>query len=115
MSTRLLRRVFRKRSLQRQACHRPQLEPLEERCLLDSTYLQTNLVSDIPGMAPTTDPNLINPWGLVASPTGPWWVSDNNAGVSTLYRGDGTKLGLTVEIPAPGGGPGGTPTGIVFN
>jgi hypothetical protein len=47
-------------------------------------YQQTNLVSDIAGMAKFTDPNLKNPWGLSHSPTSPWWVSDNNAGVATV-------------------------------
>jgi uncharacterized protein (TIGR03118 family) len=78
-------------------------------------YQQTNLVSDISGMAKFTDPNLKNPWGLSHSPTSPWWVSDNNAGVSTLYKGDGSSVPLVVTIPLPGGGPGGTPTGNVFN
>jgi uncharacterized protein (TIGR03118 family) len=64
----------------------------------------------------TNDPNLKNPWGLAANPTGPWWVSDNGTGVSTLYNGSGTKLGLTVTIPpSPTSTTGGTPTGIVFN
>ena len=78
-------------------------------------YQQTNLVSDIFGMATFTDHNLKNPWGLSHSPTSPWWVSDNNAGVSTLYKGDGSSVPLVVTIPLPGGGPGGTPTGNVFN
>ena len=78
-------------------------------------YQQTNLVSDISGMAKFTDPNLKNPWGLSHSPTSPWWVSDNNAGVATLYKGDGSSVPLVVTIPLPGGGPGGTPTGNVFN
>jgi uncharacterized protein (TIGR03118 family) len=82
-------------------------------------YQQTNLVSDIPGMAKFTDPNLKNPWGISHSPTSPWWVSDNGAGVSTLYEGNGTPFPpgspLVVTIPAPGGAPGGTPTGNVFN
>ncbi len=78
-------------------------------------YQQTNLVSDISGMAKFTDPNLKNPWGLSHSPTSPWWVSDNNAGVSTLYKGDGSSVPLVVTIPLPGGGPGGAPTGNVFN
>jgi len=30
----------------------------------NSLYLQTNLVSDIPGIAQSTDPNLKNPWGV---------------------------------------------------
>ena len=34
-------------------------------------YTQTNLVSNVPGRAPVTDPNLQNAWGLVASPTSP--------------------------------------------
>ncbi len=78
-------------------------------------YQQTNLVSDISGLAKVTDAHLHNPWGLSASPTSPWWVSDNNAGVSTLYNGDGAIIPLVVTIPLPGGGPGGTPTGTVFN
>src|SRR3954469_3800324 len=48
------------------------------------TVQQTNLVSDQPGMAAVTDPNLVNPWGISASSTSPFWLSDNNAGVSTL-------------------------------
>jgi uncharacterized protein (TIGR03118 family) len=82
-----------------------------------NAFSQTNLVSNIPGMAQFTDPNLRNPWGISASGTSPMWVSDNGAGVTTLYRGDGTKVPLTVVIP-PGAGSGdaqGTPTGTVFN
>ncbi len=81
-------------------------------------YLQTNLVSDIVGDAQFTDGNLVNPWGLVHGPTTPWWVSDNGAGVSTLYNGLGVKVPLTVTIPAPAGSPAGTtaaPTGVIFN
>jgi len=80
-------------------------------------YQQTNLVSDIQGLAPTVDSHLLNPWGLIASSTSPWWVSDNNGGVSTLYNGNtGAIVPLVVNIPpldANGNGKG-TPTGIVF-
>lgn len=80
-------------------------------------YQQTNFVSDIPGLAPTPDSHLVNPWGLIASSTSPWWVSDNNGGVSTLYNGNtGAIVPLVVNIPpldAQGNGTG-TPTGIVF-
>src|SRR5712692_3310626 len=55
-------------------------------------YRQTNLVSDIRGMARVTDSNLVNPWGLSHSPTSPWWVSDNHTGVATVYKGDGTPF-----------------------
>lgn len=85
-------------------------------------YQQTNFVSDIQGLAPTPDPNLKNPWGLISSSTSPWWVSDNNAGVSTLYNGNtGAIVPLVVNIPPivvdprtqkPIGT--GTPTGVVF-
>jgi uncharacterized protein (TIGR03118 family) len=85
-------------------------------------YQQTNLVSDIAGMAQFKDPNLVNPWGLVHGPATPWWVSDNGAGVSTLYNGlgEGFPVGspLVVTIPPPSGSPAGTtaaPTGVIFN
>jgi uncharacterized protein (TIGR03118 family) len=85
-------------------------------------YHETNLVSDIPGVALVTDPNLKNPWGMSSSMTSPIWVSDNKTGLTTLYNGDGQPfpLGspLVVTIPPPGGAPLGTiaaPTGQVFN
>ena len=67
--------------------------------------------------APTQDPNLLNPWGLTASQTSPFWVSDNGAGVSTLYNTAGTPQSLIVSIPTPADplGRDGTPTGTVFN
>jgi uncharacterized protein (TIGR03118 family) len=83
-----------------------------------SIYSQTDLVSDIPGVALLTDPNLVNPWGMSDSATSPWWVSDNGTGLSTLYSGTGAKIALTVTVPPPGGSPPGTtsaPTGQVFN
>jgi uncharacterized protein (TIGR03118 family) len=63
------------------------------------------------------DPNLVNPWGISASATSPFWISDNNSGVSTLYDSAGTPQSLVVSIPAPGNplSSGGTPSGTVFN
>jgi uncharacterized protein (TIGR03118 family) len=79
-------------------------------------FIQTNLVSDIPGEANLTDPGLVNPWGIAASPTSPFWISDNGTGLSTLYNGAGTKIPLTVTVPAvPGSGSTSAPTGVVFN
>ena len=79
-------------------------------------YLQTNLVSDVAGLAAVTDPNLVNPWGLSRSATSPWWVADNGTGLSTLYTGVGATLALVVTVPPPMGltGPS-APTGTVFN
>jgi uncharacterized protein (TIGR03118 family) len=83
---------------------------------LSGAYLQTNLVSDLPGVANTTDPNLVNPWGIVASSGSPFWINDNGAGLSTLYNGSGTPQSLVVTIPPPAGGtPPAAPTGIVVN
>lgn len=79
-------------------------------------YQQTNLVSDVPGLAQFPDPDLVNPWGLAASSASPWWVADNGTGLSTLYKGDGTKQGLVVTVATPPGDTDpATPTGIVFN
>jgi uncharacterized protein (TIGR03118 family) len=78
---------------------------------LISGYVQTNLVSDIPGVGALTDPNLVNPWGIASSATSPFWVSDNGSGKSTLYNTAGTPQGLVVSMPAAGA----TPTGIVFS
>ena len=85
------------------------------------TVLQTNLVSDLPGVAAVQDPNLVNPWGISENNASPFWVADNNAGVSTLYRVPGSSstpvspVSLIVSIPTPVGLTGGTPTGTVFN
>jgi len=93
------------------------MESLEDRCLLAGNVLQTNLVSDLPGVAQSLDPQLVNPWGISESSGSPFWISDNNAGVSTLYNTAGVKQGLVVSIPTPGDplGASGTPTGTVFN
>jgi uncharacterized protein (TIGR03118 family) len=99
------------------------LNALEDRSLLSGTVLQTNLVSDLPGVAAVLDPHLVNPWGISESSGSPFWLSDNNAGVSTLYSVPGANNtpvsinSLVVSIPAPGDplGASGTPTGTVFN
>ena len=81
-------------------------------------YLQTNLVSDLPGIAQLQDTNLVNPWGISFSATSPFWISDNGSGLSTLYSvavdaggsSQVTKIGLQVTIPGEG-----VPTGQLFN
>jgi uncharacterized protein (TIGR03118 family) len=78
-------------------------------------YQLTNLVSNQVGMAKHTDPLLVNAWGLVYGPGGPFWISDNGSGWSTLYDGNGIKQTLQVQVPTAGGDGPGTPTGIVFN
>ncbi|MHB8524243.1 MAG: TIGR03118 family protein [Limisphaerales bacterium] len=81
-----------------------------------NSYLVRNLVSDLVGIADVTDTNLVNPWGIATSPTGPFWISDNHTGLSTLYNTTGTPMSLIVNIPPPAGGmPPAGPTGIIFN
>jgi uncharacterized protein (TIGR03118 family) len=83
-----------------------------------SQFAQTNLVSNIPGLATLTDPDLVNPWGVSHSATSPFWVSDHETNVATLYavtdRTNVSKVPLTVDIPVTGAGPQG-PTGQVNN
>lgn len=83
-------------------------------------YHRTNLVSDIPGVALRSDPNLVNPWGMAFSAGGPIWIADNGSGFSTLYQADGEAFPvaspLVVTIPPPAGGSSpAAPTGIVVN
>jgi len=78
-------------------------------------YQQTNLVSNLAGKAPITDPNLVNPWGISYSPMGPFWISDNGSGLSTLYDGKGNIQPLVVTIPPAVQGTTGSPTGTVYN
>ena len=81
-------------------------------------YQQTNLVSDLPGVAILQDTNLVNAWGMSFSSGSPFWISDNGTGLSSLYSVtndvDGvvqvTKLALQVSIPGEG-----NVTGQLFN
>src|ERR1700738_461311 len=90
----------------------------------ETSFAQTNLVSDGFVSAPTIDPNLINPWGVAFSPTGPFWVADNGKGVATIYDGAENPKSVAgfsaITIAVPKGQPmppaGSTsPTGGVFN
>jgi uncharacterized protein (TIGR03118 family) len=75
---------------------------------VDTLFKMTPLVSDQAGVAPNTDADLVNPWGLSQFPGNPLWVSDNGTDLSTLYNPNtGVKQGLIVNIPL------GAPTGTV--
>jgi uncharacterized protein (TIGR03118 family) len=96
---------------------------------LAAGFLEADLVAnkspltDSNGISHTpahVDANLSNPWGLTASSTSPFWVSDNGAGVATIYDAAGVARSLVVSIPAPTIPPTplnnmGAPTGAVFN
>ena len=80
-------------------------------------YTQHNLVSDGAAPADLVDTSLVNAWGLAASSSSPWWVSNNGTDSSTLYNGNtGAKVVLGIFDPLCGcvHVPG-APTGIVFN
>jgi len=78
-------------------------------------YKTDYLVSNLSGKAPHTDPLLKNPWGIAYGPSGPFWVSDEASGWSTLYNGQGDPQSLQVIVPAASGSGAGTPTGLVYN
>src|SRR5439155_6264580 len=72
------------------------------------SFSETDLVSDLAGRAALTDPDLVNPWGLVPGAQGVFWASNNGTGTSTLYQPSGAKVGLVVTIP------GGANTGVAL-
>jgi uncharacterized protein (TIGR03118 family) len=78
-------------------------------------YTITRLTADQAGQGRHTDPNLVNAWGLAFGPGGPFWLSDNGTGVSTLYDSAGASQGLVVNVPSASGSGAGSPTGIVSN
>jgi uncharacterized protein (TIGR03118 family) len=84
-------------------------------------YLQANLVSDNNGaaVAPKNDANLLNPWGMANIAGGPFWISDNASGFSSLYDGTGTANAQLPKVTIPtasitASGPA-SPDGIVWN
>jgi uncharacterized protein (TIGR03118 family) len=91
-------------------------ELLGDNLATGNSFTQTNLVSDGTVPAAHTDTSLINPWGMSEpGPTGPIWISDNNAGVTTFYNLDGSKVSQVAIAPPRGKTGAGTPTGQVFN
>jgi uncharacterized protein (TIGR03118 family) len=90
-----------------------------------ATFIQTDLVSDIPGLAAITDPNLTNTWGVSHLPGSPFWISNQANGTASLYTVTGsTGVAAANLFPAPatnfvaippGSGPGVGPTGQVAN
>jgi uncharacterized protein (TIGR03118 family) len=73
-------------------------------------FVVTKLASDVPGLAQSTDPDLVNAWGMASNSLSPFWLGANGTGKSVLYTGAGTKLGLVVSIPGDG-----SVTGVTFS
>jgi uncharacterized protein (TIGR03118 family) len=99
------------------------MEAIEDRCLL-SGYQPTNLVGYKAGIGRSTDTNL-NGWGMASMPDGSFVVANTfTTGLATFYSSSGHVLPQTIAIPgsaspaidqALGIGPGGHPTGVVYN
>jgi uncharacterized protein (TIGR03118 family) len=88
-------------------------------------FKQTNLASDVGGIAAITDPNLVNTWGVAAIPgKSPFWIDNQGTGTSSLFAVTGRTQIAPVNLnmvagtnfaAIPGGGPVSGPTGIVAN
>jgi uncharacterized protein (TIGR03118 family) len=89
-------------------------------------FTDTALVSNsstVVATALTIDANLQNPWGIAVAPGSPFWISDNNSNVSTLYSGIGANetqavtgsANVGIAIPASAAGVPANPTGQVYN
>ena len=78
--------------------------PQSPSIVFGAIYSQTNLVSDLPGVALVEDKQLVNPWGLAVNPTSPFWVVNNKKDHATLYRGDvsGSPLVPNADLPQVG-------------
>src|SRR5262245_61074637 len=119
----LFLRLQRARSPRRSAArlgHRPALERLDNRCLLNAGtgFVESNLVSDVPKLAPHTNPKLTNPWGFSETSKGQFRVAANGPGLAILLDARGAKHGANIIIPPPAGSPRGTtstPNGVVNN
>jgi len=89
-------------------------------------FADTALVSNSSAVVATAkniDANLQNPWGIAVAPGLPFWISDNNSNLSTLYSGIGAIETQTITgsptvgiaIPASAAGVQANPTGQVYN
>src|SRR5215472_13698961 len=106
------------RQLVRRPSCRLMLEYLEDRTVPSTGFVETPLVSNIPGLAPNTDRELKNPWGFFETPAGQFRVAANGSGQSILFNAQGQKSGADINIPPPTGSPRGTsstPNGVISN
>ena len=103
---------------------RPALEGLEERAMLSAAYVQTNLVSNVAGLARIYDQYLVDPWDVnfpqLPGINPPVVVADQGSGVATSYQisSDGltvTESSSPVTIPTVGSSEPSGPTGLVQN
>lgn len=67
-------------------------------------YNQSNLVSNVPGVALVEDRQLSMPWGVALNSSSPFWVVNNVGDRATLYKGDvsGSPLVSNSALPSVG-------------
>jgi uncharacterized protein (TIGR03118 family) len=91
----------------------------------DLLLAQSNLASDVPGLARITDPDLKNPWGISLSATSPLWVSNQGTDSSTVYslapatdtfaKNAKVRVTLPGSVAGPSGQVANTGTGFVLS
>lgn len=116
-----LRRAARSRRSARLRRRPLVVENLDQRCMLDAGmgYIQTNLASNIRGLARHLDSQLVNPWGFSETADGQFRISANGTGTAPLLNAQGRPVGgRAVVLPAPPSDPAGTdstPNGNLVN
>jgi uncharacterized protein (TIGR03118 family) len=79
-----------------------------------STFVQTNIISDVPGTASVTDPTLNNPWGVSVGPA--IWIDAPGSGLVKVDTAAGATVIPSVTIPAASSTAAhGSPSGTVYN
>jgi uncharacterized protein (TIGR03118 family) len=64
-----------------------------------TNFVRTDLIADKDGVAAVTDPNLVGTWGISASASSPFWVSNTANGTSSVYTvSDATPATLTAPV-----------------
>lgn len=80
------------------------------------SYEQVNLVANVSGFGNARiDPNLSNAWGIAVGPTGAFWISSTEKGLTVIYDREGAQLLAPISIPFQGIPNAGSPTGVIYN
>jgi uncharacterized protein (TIGR03118 family) len=79
----------------------------------NSAYVQTNIISDGSVAAMTTNPLLINPWGVSIGPQ--LWIDSAGSGYSLVDDASGNQNFTVVVPPGKSTSTHGTPAGTVYN
>lgn len=82
----------------------------------NNNYTQTNLVSNVPGLALGVDNDLVHPWGMAASANQPFRIADNGKRRFKSYDASGAQQDPRGVIAVPTGAMvEANPTGVAAN